>query len=512
LSALRALTYHAVRMSSQNFGSEHGGPAPVSARSLTRAVLLYLACIPPLLLLPVAIWAFHWPFVSNSAGPEYAVMELFGFCVTLAVVLVALYRLARIKHERLEDLIPLCSFLLLGTYFAAHTTEFLPPSAGWQLYVHAAQEALRGGNPYTVDGFIYPPFAVQTLAGVYRLVAAGSSVVPRPADPDYLWKAVYYLYQATQFFLVLGACGLSYVFGRRCGIPRDKCALLIIVLFVFNNPLLRTFRNHEPNLYLLDALLLALLATSTSPLLGGVAIGITSHIKLYPLLLLVPAVILREWRFITWTVITLAAILLLQTHWGADLHLYRDYIAFAPSFPTGSAFRDNSIHSVVFNTARALTGFREMGAGLGIAATVIWVALTAGIAVYFGVRFVRRAHLAKIPSLRPVRADDIRFAYMADAIAALVLLSPIVWEHHYTLLIPVAIWAIATAGRAHPWAVGVGTFLMFCVPTIDVYPFGYHRLAGLAILLWCTWPTPVRASSPLTSNEADTSRTAPRPT
>ena len=264
--------------------------------------------------------------------------------------------------------------------------------------------------------------------------------------------------------------------------------MLIVLLFVFNIPLLRTLRNHQVNLYVLDAMLIALLVTPRSALLSGVAVGVASHLKLYPLLLLAPAAVLREWRFILWTLVAVVAIVLIQTGWGSDFGIYTRYFAFMQHFPGGTAFRDNSIHSLVFNTARALTGFGEVKGLLASTIQGACVAIAVGIALYFVARFVARERILKALGGTSDLQEARRWSHMTDTMAALLLLSPMVWEHHYVLMVPLAIWAIATAGKERPWAVGAGTFLMFCIPIFDVYPLSYHRLAGLSVLLWCTRP------------------------
>ena len=61
------------------------------------------------------------------------------------------------------------------------------------------------------------------------------------------------------------------------------------------------------------------------------------------------------------------------------------------------------------------------------------------------------------------------------------------WLSH-ALALPLAIWAAATRGRDFPLAVAMGTLLMFALRTVDVFPFSYHRIAGLRLLLWTTAP------------------------
>jgi hypothetical protein len=65
----------------------------------------------------------------------------------------------------------------------------------------------------------------------------------------------------------------------------------------------------------------------------------------------------------------------------------------------------------------------------------------------------------------------------------MLLLSPLVWEHHYVIAVPMAIWAIALYGASMPWQIGTAVLLIFVPPTFDVFPFSYHRLAGLLLLV-----------------------------
>jgi len=41
----------------------------------------------------------------------------------------------------------------------------------------------------------------------------------------------------------------------------------------------------------------------------------------------------------------------------------------------------------------------------------------------------------------------------------------------------------------NPWDMAAGTLLILLPPTFDVYPFSYHRLAGLIMLMFATSPT-----------------------
>jgi hypothetical protein len=89
-----------------------------------------------------------------------------------------------------------------------------------------------------------------------------------------------------------------------------------------------------------------------------------------------------------------------------------------------------------------------------------------------------------------------------DALALGLMTSPVVWEHHYVLAIPLVIWAFATQGMARPWQVGIGAFLIFAIPTFDVFPLSYHRILGLLFLVHITWPAALILPVPLPTRVA----------
>jgi hypothetical protein len=81
--------------------------------------------------------------------------------------------------------------------------------------------------------------------------------------------------------------------------------------------------------------------------------------------------------------------------------------------------------------------------------------------------------------------------HVVDSVALMLLLSPMVWEHHYVLALPLAVWAVATQGSSRPWPIGLALVLMFAVPTFDVFPLSYHRIAGLLMLVALSSPRQV---------------------
>jgi hypothetical protein len=134
--------------------------------------------------------------------------------------------------------------------------------------------------------------------------------------------------------------------------------------------------------------------------------------------------------------------------------------------------------------------------GLPVAfARVAHVAAMVALLGWFLLRFAQRERLyrqelAQPPERRAANELDwLRFASAGvDAVTLALLISPLVWEHHFVLALPLAIFAAATAGRQRPLRVAAATAAMLAVPTFDLYPFSYCRIAGLVALVACLSP------------------------
>ena len=69
----------------------------------------------------------------------------------------------------------------------------------------------------------------------------------------------------------------------------------------------------------------------------------------------------------------------------------------------------------------------------------------------------------------------------------MVMVSPLVWEHHPVLL-ALSYVAVATVLKPADWPLfGLAYFLEFLMPTFDFYPWSYGRLISPLILLFLAW-------------------------
>jgi hypothetical protein len=461
-----------------------------TTKGLTLAAYFSLACA--LAFLPILLWKLDLPFISSTSGSEYRVFEIFAACVTLSAVLIAAARLRSLKGRPAQELIPVILFTLLACYFVAQVTEFRPQSSDWKSYEHAARAILEGKNPYQDTGYLYPPLTALALTSVYQVVTWGSGLVGVQAISDFVWQGVFYLYQCSQFFLVMSAIALCYRLARMLGTSATKSAILVSLLFVFNTPLLRTLYFHQVNLWVLDLILIAVL--SSSSMISGLALSIATHVKLYGGILFLPFLLMKRLSTAIWMIAGIAVIFLIQTRGGTDLSLWQQYIQSGNDFPVGTMFRDNSLHSIVDNTisfvAIALP-IEPDAAEIAVRTSVLL--LTVIVVIYFGKRWHIRERAFR-NALRDVTADrdlwsaDRLYGIVFDAIAMALIISPLVWEHHYVLALPFVVWIAVTEGEEHPWRIGAGTFLMFAVPVFDIYPISYHRIVGLMLLLSASYP------------------------
>jgi len=173
---------------------------------------------------------------------------------------------------------------------------------------------------------------------------------------------------------------------------------------------------------------------------------------------------------------------------GRHPEQWSELLAFGSRIAAGQYFRNNSILGLVINLVRVplmsveapiepwLPTLRPVG---------MFLSLLAGLGVLW--RLVARARREGAPTAR-MAADT------ADIFALQLVVSPLVWEHHFVLALPVAWHAIATEGRRQPVLVATGVALALWMPTADIFLLSHHRMVGVLLLLWATRHRPAVAA------------------
>jgi alpha-1,2-mannosyltransferase len=431
-------------------------------------------------LLPLVPEALAPAIVSTSYRAGYARFELLGFSGGTSLLLLAALAARERRGRSWLALVPSLLPLLVTLWALVLVSEWSRKPFDYDCYEYAGRVLLAGGDPYRQGLlYLYPPLLAQGMAGAWLLVRYVASFFGSGLGDDAAWDLVFYLYQCAQVGLVAWLAVLGARFARRIGLPTPWAEVLVAVLLVFGNPLLRTLRHGQVNLLVLDLALAGALAARSRPALAGVAIALAGHVKLYPLTLLLPLVVVGRRRAAAWALGTVAAVIALQTGFGRDLSLWSSFLDRYAGVGGEVAFRNASVHSVLYNAIRLLGAPRPAApvasalAKAASAAALGWLALRV---------------LARERARRDGRAAD-EPSFLADAgdcLALALLASPSAWEHHFLFALPLALVAVARRGAERPGAVALGLFLVFGMPTFDLFPFGYHRLAGLLLLLWIT--------------------------
>lgn len=437
-------------------------------------------------IVPVVLWILDLPLILYSWGRYYQVFELFGLCGALWLGAVAFVEWRRLNGTFLDRLVLVGLPLAVCLHYLSFVADYSARSGDYLCYEAAAKAILDGANPYG-KCYFYPPLAAQVMAALFRLGQAATLAVRRPVEDMHIWYVIFYVYQCAQFYLIALAYLLCCRVARRMGAQAHWASLTVAALLLFNNALVRTIRHNQVNLWVLDLELLALLLVVERPWLGGLAVALAGHIKVYPLLLLGPWALTRRWRAALGAVAGAAAIILAQLATGQGLALWMQYLTSPMYDPKAIVFRNNSLQSILYNSVRSLRYVIGRDLTDSPLVTALSIAATAAVVAWFAWRFWRREQsmgdrASGIETLCPL------YGHMVDAMALALIISPSVWVHQYVLSLPVALWAAVRRWRDRPLWVLLGIGLMLAAPVFDVFPLSYHRIVGLVILLVLTAP------------------------
>ncbi len=457
--------------------------------------ILYVSLGFASVLIPIVLWRAKLPNISSTYGAEYLIFEIFGFCASIALVVFAYLELRKHKGAALERFLPIILLLAVSFFYLIFIAEYSAKSWDYEALEGAAKALIEGENPYN-GLYLYPPLGVQLFSWAYQFVETVASRIQTNASPAEIWYLVFYLYQCGQFFLIQIAFILCYYFARALRLKIVPASVLVTILLLWNNPLFRTLKFNQVNLYILVLFLTAILLLRRHPVLSGFAAALGGHIKLYPLILIFPWAATRKIAAIIGAVIGFLGILLIQTNVGRNWGLWSQFLAFASSpyekvqFLTITYFRDNSLHSFIYNIFRTLAYIEGSDEPRFRLASAIYFMAALAVIIWFVLRFLSRERAYRVPVEKTEQNNDgllrdtLRlFGHSMDAMALVLIISPIVWEHQYILAIPLVIWTLSLYGKGKYWQIGIAAFLMFGLPTFDIFPFSYHRIAGLMMLL-----------------------------
>lgn len=346
-------------------------------------------------------------------------------------------------------------------------------------YMLAAEQITHGKKLHA--RYLYPPLLATVLA---PLVKYGQDTV----------------FLVLQGLNVL-SLGLLYVLLRRAlvryGFAQLSATLVAFAALCANTAVLRTLFYVQTNLHMTNLTLLSLLLYPAHPLLSALALSVAVHIKASPLMLALPFVLGRDLRWLAWFGAMLLAIVGFTSYANSFEH-YGQYLDNVANIyrANGISFRENSIDSLLRST---LSVFKQ-DLGLANGPVLALKLLLFGFGLWLCRRMISRrifsgAHeqvvMAEPPPLhllRPLPAAA-REGRVLDTYPVLLMLlttlSPLLWEHHPVLLILPFLVMLKKIDREADALIWLGAwFLVFLVPTFDIYPFSFRILLGAGLAYW----------------------------
>jgi hypothetical protein len=342
-------------------------------------------------------------------------------------------------------------------------------------YIKAAANLYHGEHLHA--RYLYPPLWAMLLE---PLVPLG-------------WRAMFdicWLLNALSlfaFFFLLHATLTRYGFSARLA------AIVTAVFLLVNVPVIRTLCYVQVNIHVMNLILAALLLYPRSIVLSALAMSLAVHVKASPAALVLAFLVAKDWRWLAWFAGFTLGVFGLTVAVGG-ISPYRDFLANVGAlYGAGDpSFRENSIDSFV----RAL--FASIGAGESpvryFAVPLKILAAAAAFAVL--ARNVRRetfleggeAHLEGGAARRRV------WNALPALLPLMMLLSPLIWEHHGVFLALPFLVILKKLSSAAEWTVfGAAYFLAFLMPTFDFFPWSYGRLLSIFAWLWLAWRVSGRA-------------------
>jgi len=430
--------------------------------------------------LPVLFLSLDLPIMPRITTTAEQLFNVFSFCMWCVLFLVAYREIKAHPGISLEKGIMILLPLFVSFFFLVLIVEYGGKSWDYEQYENAFRAIVQGENPYDSERYLYPPFFAQVMAYVYSV---GKQFL-HPTKIN-LWLFVFYLYQCAQFFMSNLAYQLSSRFAARIGYSDLQNKLIVTGLFLFNFPLVRTLHLNQINLYVLNAILIALLALNRFPFLSGAAVTLGGLIKLYPLSMLAPLVMMKKWKVLLGAFVSGILIILLQTNFGRDLFLWKEFILFFLSFPSE---RESSLwirNTTSLSLARNLARFTLLPESVIQPVVII---ITLAVLTWIALRFYQREKIYQSLLSGPAAETYRNFGNLIDFSSLALLVTPSAWDHHFVIALPLALWAIALRAKDKPGWLGIAIACIFVLPPVDIFPFSYLRMFGVVALLLLTAP------------------------
>jgi hypothetical protein len=394
-----------------------------------------------------------------TAGP-LSDLRVTLLCVGLAWALLGfvLFALGR-KAWTPERAAYWLAFVILGGLYLNVVRERETFGDFFDFVTAAAQ--LKHGQPLH-PRYLYPPLLATLLV---PLASISDNFV-------FLFCVALNLLSVLLAFSLLRRCLMRY------GFVNLAATLLSFSALAVNVAVIRTLFYVQTNLHVTNLMLLSLLCYPSLLWASALSLAVAAHIKTSPLALVLPFVLHRDFRWIGWFALFMAAIVGLTTaHNG--FHRYVEYVDnVANNYrANGISLRENSIDSLV-RTTYWVFGVSLQEAKAPIMALRAFLTLLSLGLCWAAIRKRTFSGGSGSP-----------LACVLDAYPVLMLflmsVSPLVWEHHPVIIVlPLLVMLKQLDSEADVLLWFGAWFMCFFVPTFDVYPFSFRITLGVFFAYW----------------------------
>jgi hypothetical protein len=327
-------------------------------------------------------------------------------------------------------------------------------------FIVAAQQMARGEPLHA--RYLYPPLLATILAPLVPFGDAAIGLSCLGANMLALMLA----------FVLLRRCLLRY------GFPTLAATLLAFCALGPNVGVLRTLFYVQTNLHVTNLMLLSLLCYPSQLWASALTLALAAHIKTSPLALVLPFVINRDWKWLSWFALFGLGIVA----WTSHLHGFHRYLEYLDNISNiyranGISLRENSLDSLLRTT------YWVFGADIERARTPILVlrSLLCALSLWLCIAAMRRRTFSGGPASDAARVLDSYPVLMLF----LMSVSPLVWEHHVVIVVLSLLVMLKRLDNPADALLWLGAwFLCFLTPTFDIYPFSFRITLGVAFAYW----------------------------
>ncbi|MCF7853508.1 MAG: DUF2029 domain-containing protein [Candidatus Pacebacteria bacterium] len=423
-------------------------------RPLKRALAVYVICTVAGFIQGIVAWLFFREplmaayFRTDSIIEKYPALISFGSMWLLFGGVLVAARDSRLTRERAVFLTVFSALVLLQLNIFRERIWF----GDYRVYVRAAERMLAG-QPLP-DRYLYPPLWATVLAGVHRLGGRDLSIL------------ACFLANQASFILFIP---LAVRCLQRLGWSLALSSLLVFAAVCVNVPILRNMGYLQVNVLLVDLVLASILLYPRHRFGSALLLSLGMHLKVFPLAVVPLFLFNRDWR---WMIAFVAGgvVIGVLTVLPFGLSYYADFAENLMSWRK------------VTPRAASLDSFLVMSGGLAgipktVSLAVAWVCKAGLTATAFLAGWVAMSR-ATFARQRGGGGADMVSGVM-PLLFLYLLMSPTVWVHHLVVVIPaVLVLALTLRSPATILVFSVAYVMTFVMPTFDMFPWSFLRLAG----------------------------------